>query len=482
MNHHKKNRVTHHGRLLASVEFLKRFGFLLFVAVLFLILTFGVAFSQTADKEALDLVAKGRERLKQNDLPGADANFNKALSITKSKNTDVLNAVAEAWLDKPELSAKAKPLLEKSEGIKPTPKASMLLGDIYLSTGNGGQAISNYEHAADLDVRSAVPHHKIGLVYVRSTNKMAALEAFQKAIDVDPTYAPPYKEMAELFYASKNGAGAVKAQEKYIELTGARDKELVRLGYYLFMTKDFAKTNDIFEEAYKKEFLNETSLRYFALSLSEAGDYAESNKIFEEYFSKANAGQVEASDYAAHGKVLLKVDMDSLAVQAFEKSLAIEDKQIPIRQLHAETLFKERRYPEAIASYKTLIAARTKPTSQDLYTIGRAYYSNHQFLEADTTFNKLIVQQPAMAVGYLWAGRTNAELDPETTKGLAKPFYEKVIELSKNNSELKEAYSYLGYYFYVKKDVGQSRVNWEKVLAIDPADNAAKEALKALKQ
>ena len=47
--------------------------------------------------------------------------------------------------------------------------------------------------------------------------------------------------------------------------------------------------------------------------------------------------------------------------------------------------------------------------------------------------------------------RQHSAMDPETTEGLAKPYYEKVVDvlLAKNepryNSALIECYSYLGY-------------------------------------
>ncbi|HZY81849.1 MAG TPA: tetratricopeptide repeat protein [Cyclobacteriaceae bacterium] len=525
----------------SSIEFIKAFGFILFIMVMFLMLTLTVAFSQSVaglklieigqpqkgvealrkaaeqdpspanyfnlgtgllqtgnlndalaafekgGNDPMNLVGKGRVALRQNNLQAANANFDKAIQQTKSKNTQVLNAVAEAWLDKREFAAKAKAVLEKSEGIEQTFKASMLLGDVYLLEGNGGQAISNYEHAAMLDVRNAAPHYRIGNVYVRSTNKDAAIESFQKAVNVDPGYAPAYKELAELYYMMKNGPEAAKAQEKYMELSESGENGNVRMGYYQFMNRDFAKANDAFGKAYQGGTLKDNALRYYALSLVEAGDLAESQRIFEQYFSKAKPEQIDASDYAQYGKVLLKLEQDSLAVAAFENSLAIDSKQVPLRQLQAETLYKDKRYAESVAAYKQLIGLRAKPSSQDLYSLGRAYYYNENFQQSDSTFRKLIDLQPTMTVGYLWAGRSNAQLDPDTEKGLAKPFYEKLIEIGqatadKSRGDLKEAYSYLGYYYFVKNNAAMSRANWEKVLAIDPQDERAKEALKAIKQ
>lgn len=76
----------------------------------------------------------------------------------------------------------------------------------------------------------------------------------------------------------------------------------------------------------------------------------------------------------------------------------------------------------------------------------------------------------------------NSALDPETDKGLAKPFYEKTIEVldAKGDGDPRiyiECYSYLGYYYYVKEDIENSKIYWEKILAIDPTNEIANRAM-----
>lgn len=329
------------------------------------------------------------------------------------------------------------------------------LGDSYLQKGNGGMAVASYERAASLDPQNPLPHYKIGQVYVRSRNSEVAIESFRKAISVDSSYADAYKELGELYYAAKKGTEAVNAQQRYMDLKGNPDEGLVRLGYYLFMTRDFAKTNEVFAKAYEKNLLNDTGLRYYGLSLMENGDYENGRKLFEAYLSKV-AG--EASDYAAYGRALLELKQDSLAVISLERSLSIDNKPAAVKKMLWEALYNQ----------------------------GKSYYAKQQYALADTSFEKLIALHPGMVTGYLWAGRSTAQLDPESEKGLAKDFYQKVIEIGqstpdKSKNDLKEAYSYLGYYYFVKKDVAESRANWQKVLTIDPQDTRAKEALKAIR-
>ena len=105
-------------------------------------------------------------------------------------------------------------------------------------------------------------------------------------------------------------------------------------------------------------------------------------------------------------------------------------------------------------------------------------------------------------MSYFWRARVNSMLDPETTKGLAKPYYEKVIEIGlvqpeRYKRELIESYKYLGYYHYViadaittknngnpdlaKEEYGGAKSFFSKVLTLDAKDEVALKALESIK-
>ena len=438
------------------------------------------------EKEALNYVGRGYLSMLEDNLQKAELDFNKALALSKSKNINVLNAIAAAYLRDSKLSDKALALLLKSKAIDDrSAETFILLGDAYLAQNNGGLAVTNYERAATLDATSAKPYYAIGLVYLRSRNFISAQEGFTKAIQIDPNYTLAYKELGELYYQMKDGPNAVKAYETYLSLTDKPDEGKLRYAFFLFMAKEFSKANKIFYTLMEDQNTTATTLRFYAVSLFEAGDYQESRRIFDKYFSE-HVGQEAASDYNFYGKLLIKQHEDSLAVLAFQKSLVLEANQSEILQLIGETLFKIKNFNGAIEVYEKLMKAKPKLSSQDLYTVGRAYYFNKQYDKAESVFEKLLELQPNMSVGYLWQARVKSNLDPESENGLAKPYYEKLIEkvssssAEKNKSDLLEAYSYLGYYHFLKNERNVSKSYWNKVLELSPADAKAKEALKAL--
>ena len=170
---------------------------------------------------------------------------------------------------------------------------------------------------------------------------------------------------------------------------------------------------------------------------------------------------------------------------------------------------------DAISAYQKYYASldKEKQTPDLQFQIGRLYYGagtqpdsltitveerKQALMSADSVFHAIAEAAPDSYLGNFWRARANSALDPETTQGLAKPFYEEVAALleSKNdphyNSALVECYSYLGYYYLLaienpalkaeaKANKDKSIEYWNKILAIDPANATAKRALDGIK-
>ena len=66
-------------------------------------------------------------------------------------------------------------------------------------------------------------------------------------------------------------------------------------------------------------------------------------------------------------------------------------------------------------------------------------------------FNVILKTSPDYVPAYLWIARTYSKMDPDTKLGLAKPKFEKVVDVAKTDSskyesEMMEAFGYLSYY------------------------------------
>lgn len=438
-------------------------------------------------KDALNIAGKGMLSMMENNPQKAKIDFDKALSMSKSKNASVLMAVAEGYLVDPKMAGEAVNLLTKAKSVdKNSAEVLILLGDAYLvqNPADGGRVVSSYESAAMLDPKNAKAHYKTGLVYLRSRNFDAATESFEKAIALDPNYTLAYKEQGELFYQLKKGPEAVKAYEKFLSLTETPEKYQSRMAFYYLSAKNFAKANELFDQLMAKDSSTAYVYRYAAVTKFELKDYPAAQKTFDKYFTIVKPEAIEVGDYNYAGKIALAQGNDSLATDYFKKSLGKDPKQPELYQLMADSYFKQKKFPESIDAFKQLFTFK-KPASADYYTLGRAYYFNKDFVKADSAFETLVQQQPNMTVGFLWQARSKASQDPESEAGLAKPYYEKLVEKAsatpdKSKAELVESYLYLGYYSYLKGQLPAAKQFYQKVLAIDANNEKAQEAIKAL--
>ncbi len=441
---------------------------------------------QVDPKEALNYAGKGHAQLLKNNLVEAKKSFDEALNISKSKNNAVLNAIAEAYMSTKKNTNDALQILNKAK--QSSFETLILLGDAYLQQNNGGQAVSSYEKAVAADPKRALPHYKIGNVYSRSKNVQASEEAYNKAIAIDPQYTLAYKELGEIYYFAKEGEKAVKAQESYLALTENPNAGKLQYAFYIFMTKNYTKANEIFKQVIQLPDVPAVAYRYYAISLSESGDLDLARTVFEQYFTKVKPEEIVASDYLAYARALLKAKQDSLAVDNVDKSLALDSNQIDALQLKGETLFKMKKYHRTIETYKKLMAKRKSPAPADNFILGRAFYFNGQLPEADSAFSTIIRLQPTMTVGYLWKARTKSAEDPELKQALAKPYFEKLIEVALTNPEkykndLVDAYRYMAAYSYnFKHDVATTKSYYEKLLVIKPGDPDATQNLDILRK
>ncbi len=440
------------------------------------------------EKEPLNYVGKAQVNLLDGKPADAKLSFDKALSLGK-KNITVLKAVGEAYLVDSKYLVESINILNKAKGINETDfEVHILLGDAFLQQNtNAGQAVSSYERAAALKP-NARALYKVGLVFDRAKNYENSVENYNKAIATDANYTPAYKDLGEVYYKIKEFQKAVQAYESYLKLTEKPDAVQFQYAFYLFAAKDYVKANEIFKPLISKPDVKSVTLRFAAKSQYEAGNFAEAIAIYDKYFSQAKKDEVEANDYEFYGRGLLKLKKDSLAINGLRKSLALNPDQTELQQLVADTYLKTKKFKEAIVEYKGLISKRKKPMSLDYFSIGRAYYNSSQPAQADSAFSKLIEMQPTMTVGYVWRAKSRSDLDPDQVAGLAKPDFEKVIEIgsvdpTKNKNDLYEAYGYLASYYYnVKHDKPTTISYYEKMLLLKPDDAAVKGNLEILKK
>jgi hypothetical protein len=109
------------------------------------------------------------------------------------------------------------------------------------------------------------------------------------------------------------------------------------------------------------------------------------------------------------------------------------------------------------------------------------------FIEADAVYADLASKyENAVEYANFMRARVNDQMDPDSKLGLAKPYYEKLIELIEPRAEkdaterarIIESYRYMiAYNFIVKEDKNAAKAFATKLQAIDPENEVAKQIL-----
>lgn len=435
----------------------------------------------------LPYVGLGKVQWFQGKQADAKANFYKATTLAAGKNATVLIKIAEVYITaETKDCTEAFNLLAQASKLEPkNPEIYILMGDAYLEQNNDGtKAIENYEKAASLDPKSVKAILRQGQLWNRSRNFPLALDMYKKASLVDSSFAPAYREKAEIYFRAGQYGNAVYQYKRYLQLNNncsARG----RYAGFLNQAKQYKESVDAATEALKCDSSNAYLYRYKGYSQFESGDYPNGLQTITKFFDKASKNpdvKIIPLDYEYRAKLLSKNNKDSLAILDFKKALELQPEKTELNADIATSYRKMKKYADAIAAYKTKIAAG-KPNANDYFGLGQSYYYSKDFVNADSAFVQIIKSQPDLPFGYLWRAKANVQLDAGNKLWLAKPFYEQYIakvkpeDVEKSKKDLADAYTYIGVYLINTKDNCAAKTQFKKVAEMDPANANAKKFL-----
>jgi tetratricopeptide (TPR) repeat protein len=456
------------------------------------------AFQKGLEKDPmnpLNLIGQAEIKLMAGDLAGGKLLIDKAVMMGNGKNALALMEAGEAYIvyKKAQDLISAQNYLEAAAKLEPkNPEVYNLLGDLYSELNNGTSAASNYNKALDLDKSQVKGLLHKGQLYKRATNYDGAIIEFENAKKIDPNFAPAYRELGEVYFKQKKIEEAKASYKKYLELSKNNTFARLRYAFFLFDSEDFKGAQAELNLVNKVDSANLYMMRIMAYVAYEYGAYDTANKTINKVFAltEADTSRRFGKDYAYYGKILSKQGKDSLAIVYLEKAVNIDPRNSELYDDLAKMATKQKNYGLAVKTYENKIANVAKILTADYFNLGKAYYSNKNFLMADSIFKKVTELSPNYPNGYLYRGRSCSMIDTLFNTLQAIPPYEKYIELNsvdsvttaKYSKELIEAYSYIAVAHLRQKDCDKSILYWRKVLAIDPKVQQAIDAIKIIKE
>lgn len=447
-----------------------------------------------AEKDPSNAEAASRYAEAQKRVADAQKLIDEAVAKAPAKSAQVLIEAAEALIHYTNKDLdKAKTLLDRAQTIEPkNPEVQLLLGDIYTELNNGTLAANYYNEALRLDTTSARGIVSKGRLYKRSTNYEGAAAEFEQAIQLDPNYAPAYRELGEAYFRLGRLEKAKEQYRKYLELSRNNCNARIRYASFLYLSKDYANgLVEINQVKQKCDSGNVTLLRVESYCYYETKDYARALSVCNRLFEKLTEDKRSVTDYEYYGKILVAAGRDTAGIESLRRAYRMDPSRVDLLTELSNAYMKAKRYPESIQVLNEKITLGKDVKVADYFNLGRSYYFNLQFAPADSAMMKVNELSPKYASGYLWRAKANTQIDSTSELGLAKPHYEKYIELAeadsanaaKYNSGLTEAYGYLAYYFILKKDNASALIYLRKkaLLPLEPEDKKnVEDAIKQL--
>jgi tetratricopeptide (TPR) repeat protein len=453
----------------------------------------------------LNYVGLGEVELIKRRMTQAQSYFDKALSmlpsqgsrtstLSKKEQAVVMIKMANAYL-KANVNDTAKifSLLRNAEQLDDKNfDLYIVKGDAYMQLENDGStAIKNYNQAQNLNPRSPRAKLRLGQLWVKANNNKSALNYYSEAIKIDSNFAPAYREMGYLLLKTHQPEKAKESYAKFLSLSSGSQMARIQYINNLFDLEDYGEAIKQINIVMSHDSSNNDLNRALGYSYYETGQYDKGLHYMSKFFDQAHPGQIRTSDFVYYGKLLSKNNMDSLSGEVLMKAYQMDTSQTELLNQAISSFIKVKDYARAaeIVIKKTMLK---KDISNDYYILGKLYYNLHEYHKADSVLSINISLDPGNIKGYLWKAYSLVNLDTTSKEGLAKPIFEILIEKAKTDSlkninELKVAYSYLSYYYFLQYAITKNQNNGliskrycENVLAIDPKDEKAKKILNEL--
>jgi len=468
---------------------------------------------------ALNMVGKGKTLLKSSEKD-ADLLFKAALKTDK-KNMTVNLAIVSAYKDNGMAEQAAAKLNAAKKAGKNDPLVYIYEGDEIMagkSETRVQDAAGKFSQAMYFDPSNAVAQMKYAQVYLLTDSYDIPVETEKKVVEAHPDYSIAIRDLAAGYTNKGMYNAAIENYKKYFELGSYTINDIRRFAQSYFFNDQFQEGLKLTQEGLKLEpdhFVLNRLRMYCASELKDSLGMEYAAKFFSLRSGQGEDAKFIYKDYLAYAKILADAGRFEEALAQFDKvlSFSAEEKvdKGDVYVAQAECYTKMKQYAKAGDMYEKYIVTFGELTKVNIFLEqGKSYY-NAAFeikndsteagkallidyvTKADSAFAKTSRMAPDSYVGYMWRGNTNVMLDPESTIGLAKPYYEAAVaaimkkvdagdELTAAyKNQLKRAYLYLAVYYYKANDKTNAVLYCTKVQEITPAEKVSKAIMDAYK-
>lgn len=452
----------------------------------------------SVQKEPYFLVAYGGLLLNTNKTDSAKWYFEQAMNLTKSKNADILAAIAEAHINaekgSPDYALQILDIAQKRD--KKNADLLVLEGNAYRRLHKGSEAYQAYQEALNKDKNSSQAYYQLGRIFLSQKNSEMYLDFFNKSITADNSFAPAYYAL----YNHYLYIDPAKAMEYFTQYKSRADKtpqDDYDQTDLLYLTKQYEPAIQLARNLISRDGDKVQSRLYklIAYSYEEMKDTATAMGFMQQYFRNEVDSNIILKDYENMATLFTATGKPDSAMTYLEKGLGLVKDEEGL-YAHYQTLSRlAKQVNDNAAEAKWLgkfYAGNNKATNVHLFNWGLACYKAGQYPQADSVFGLYAEKYPEQKTyGYYWQARSNAAIDTAMTEGLAIPHYQQLVQTidsvatpsASDKKWLIEAYNYMAAYeTNTKKDYPAAIEYFKKILVVDPANETAQKYITMLEK
>jgi len=415
------------------------------------------------------------------------------------KNAEILLGFARAFYEAKDTANAAVYADYALKADKKYAPAYILKGDLRALANDGGGAALLYDQAIYFDPKNPDGYRKYASVY----RKISPQGAIAKLNDLR-TQLPDYPVDAiigHINYISNNFDEAIAAYDK-VPQSKLEKMDIIESAFSAYLTQKYDKGLQMSELGLQKEPRNSTLNRLAMFCNTEKGNFEKALDYADRLFNKSDSANISYMDYVYYGNALNGLKRHDEAIAQYKKALEQEfdnaDKKAGVVKTLSDAYKGVNDYDNAIKYYQQFLNDVSKASASDHAGLGRLYAQHANALEdkaakmeklrlADEVYAGLLTKyQDVEDYVAFQRARIGMQMDPDSKQELAKPHYEKLVELlgskaerdNTDNVRLIEAYRYLISYYLINKDDKETAKQFAaKLKEVDPENETAKQVL-----
>ncbi len=418
------------------------------------------------------------------------------------KNPAMLTAIGRAFLEAKDVTNATKYAEMALARDRKFAKAFILLGDVAVANDDGGTAAQQYAQAKHADPKDPEGYYKYANI-LRGRSPLDAVANLEDLRVQRPDLA--VDAMAgRILYNSNRLEDAISYYSKVSDMSKLEDEDITNYAMATWMHQEREKSLEVAKYGLTRDARKAAWNRLAFYNLTDMERTDEALQYADALFNRSDSVKISGYDYTYYGTALKNAKQYDKAVEMFLKAAeANKDNKELLNMTYknlSDVYIAIDDFDNGTKYYDIYLSGKEKPSAYDIAGLASIYQKMgadltgqaqiDAFMKADATYAKLGETYPEQIdFANFMRARLAGAMDPEGEKGLAKPFYQAIVDHLANaenrdnsdNQRLVEAYRYLASHcLLVNNDKDGCIRNFQKVLEIDPENEDAKTALKAL--